>query len=160
MVSLPLLLKKSIRAYCCERNVCTELNIWYNFFKVSEYYKGEITMTMVERIKELCSVNGDTIASLERQLGIGNGVIRRWDKVKPRTDLVVKIAEHFHVTAEYLYSGKNPESSFIPIDLKGKHIKLIPNNDEYEIKSEDLRLLSCFLDGFLKGKYHIVMSED
>lgn len=62
-------------------------------------------MNIVDRIKELCSERSLTIASLERTLNIGNGVIRRWGNVNPRADLVAKIADYFSVTSEYLLNG-------------------------------------------------------
>lgn len=67
---------------------------------------------MVERIKELCKEKGITIAELERNCGIGNGIIARWKKSKPSFERVAKVADFLGVSPEYLLTGKkeNPAS--------------------------------------------------
>ena len=39
---------------------------------------------------------------LERDTGIGNGVIARWDKANPTIDKVWKVADYFGVAIETL----------------------------------------------------------
>lgn len=57
---------------------------------------------IVERIKKLCVEHGTTLAEVERSVGLGNGVIRRWDELSPRTDNLMKVAEFFGVTLDSL----------------------------------------------------------
>lgn len=57
---------------------------------------------IVERIKKLCVERGTTLAEVERSVGLGNGVIRRWDELSPRTDNLMKVAEFFGVTLDSL----------------------------------------------------------
>lgn len=57
---------------------------------------------MVEQIKSLCAAHGTNIKSLEKDLGFGNGTIRRWDERKPSYDRIEKVARRFNVPVSYL----------------------------------------------------------
>ena len=57
---------------------------------------------MVDKIRQLCKESGNTLASLERSLGIGNGVIARWDAHKPSVDRVKAVADYFGCTVDEL----------------------------------------------------------
>lgn len=59
-------------------------------------------MTLLEKIRLLANQNDTDIAKLERTLGMGNGVIRRWDKASPTCDKLLKVADYFSVTIDYL----------------------------------------------------------
>ena len=51
-------------------------------------------MNIVGKIRLLCSKNKNTIAELERTLGLGAGTISRWDNRVPGVDKVQKVAEY------------------------------------------------------------------
>lgn len=57
-----------------------------------------------DNIRELCRERKITIAELERECGISNGVIARWDnKTKsPTIYSVAAVAKYFGVTVDYL----------------------------------------------------------
>ena len=57
---------------------------------------------MVNKIRQLCKESGNTLASLERSLGIGNGVIARWDIHNPTVDRVKAVADFFGVSVDEL----------------------------------------------------------
>lgn len=57
---------------------------------------------VVKNIEALCKKRGISIARLEREAGIGNGVIRRWDEGNPRLDCIKRIADYFGVTIDEL----------------------------------------------------------
>lgn len=61
---------------------------------------------MVERIKELCKKNNTTMGTLEKEMGLGNGTIRRWDERMPGADRALALANRLGVTVEYLLTGK------------------------------------------------------
>lgn len=62
---------------------------------------------LIERIKELCVGESITFAELEKRTGISNGTIGRWKKSAPRVDLLLKVADYFGVSLDYLVRGKN-----------------------------------------------------
>lgn len=57
---------------------------------------------LVERIKKLCSDNSTSIKELERNLGFGNGTIRRWNDSSPALDKVKRVADFFGVSVAFL----------------------------------------------------------
>lgn len=59
-------------------------------------------MTIVDRIKELCSSKSTNMASLERELNLSKGSISKWSKSSPNSDGLQKVADYFHVSVDYL----------------------------------------------------------
>ncbi|MDT3497183.1 helix-turn-helix transcriptional regulator [Bacillus toyonensis] len=59
-------------------------------------------MTIVDRIKRLCSEQKITIAELERRIQLSNGQIRKWANQTPGVDKVQKVADYFNVSLDYL----------------------------------------------------------
>lgn len=58
---------------------------------------------LYQRIKELCSQKGITIARLESDLGFGNSSIKKWEKMcSPSVDKIIKVASYFNVSVDYL----------------------------------------------------------
>lgn len=71
-------------------------------------------MTLVERIQALCSSRNTTLIGLEREIGLGRGTIRNWDKNSPSVDKVQKVADYFNVSVDRLLYGFDKEK-FIAI---------------------------------------------
>jgi len=63
---------------------------------------------LVERIKILCDEKKTSFAEVERNTGISNGQIRRWNTSSPKLENVKKVAEYFNVSLDYL-TGFNEE---------------------------------------------------
>ena len=55
---------------------------------------------LLENIRRLCSKKSVSIAKLERETGISNGTISRWDKSSPTVENVQKVAEYFGVSVD------------------------------------------------------------
>jgi len=66
-------------------------------------------MSIIERIQMLCDKKGTTLIGLEREIGLGRGTIRNWNKSSPSIDKVQKIADYFHVPIAYLTGEENDE---------------------------------------------------
>jgi hypothetical protein len=62
-------------------------------------------MSLVEKIKDLCEAKDTTLIGLEREIGLGRGTIRNWDKNSPSIDKLQKVAEYFNISADYLLYG-------------------------------------------------------
>lgn len=63
---------------------------------------------LLTNIRHLCSKKPVSIAKLERETGIGNGTISRWDTSSPSIENVQKVAEYFGVTVDELLSPMAP----------------------------------------------------
>lgn len=57
---------------------------------------------MVEKIKKLCAERGISICALEKECGLANGTVARWDKVRPSVDRAAKVAAYFGISVETL----------------------------------------------------------
>lgn len=57
---------------------------------------------ILERIRALCKERGITIAELERNTNLGNGVIARWGEMNPRVDKLKAVADFFGVPVDEL----------------------------------------------------------
>lgn len=63
-------------------------------------------MQIVERIKAICKEKNTTMGTLEKELGLGNGSIRRWDEKTPGADKILLIANRLEVTTDWLLTGQ------------------------------------------------------
>ena len=62
---------------------------------------------MVKEIRELCVKHGTNIKALEKELGFGNGTIRKWDDQSPSLDRFLKVVKRLN-TSVYELTG-DPE---------------------------------------------------
>ncbi len=66
-------------------------------------------MLSYDMIKTLCKNNGVTVTGLEKELGFARGSLCKVDTNKPSMEKVKKLADYFHVSADYLMNGKEKE---------------------------------------------------
>jgi|GEM_PF-3265735 len=59
-------------------------------------------MSLVENIKRLRKSHNTSIPKLEEEVGIGVHAIYKWDTSYPSVDRVLKVADYFGVTTDYL----------------------------------------------------------
>ena len=67
-------------------------------------------MGIVERIKEKCNEKGLNIATLEKELSIGNGNIRRWNTNTPSAKRILEVANMLETSVDWLLTGKDNEN--------------------------------------------------
>jgi len=63
-------------------------------------------MNIVERIKWKLKQKNVSIKAYERELGIGNGTIAKWEKQMPRIDKLILVADNLQVSLDWLVFGK------------------------------------------------------
>lgn len=90
-------------------------------------------MGIVDRIQELCSQNGIKIRPLEEQLGIANGSIKRWDISSPSCERMLKVAEYFNVSVDWLLTGEHQNLSESEIEIL-KLYNSLSHSDQEEIR--------------------------
>ncbi|NBJ71012.1 MULTISPECIES: helix-turn-helix transcriptional regulator [Clostridia] len=88
-------------------------------------------MGLVEKIKNLCKEKKITVAELERQTGISNGQIRKWDDSTPGVDKLKKVADYFDVSVDYLL-GRTEKKRYYDLTEK----------DEQSIQKELERMIN------------------
>lgn len=57
---------------------------------------------ILKNILQLCKERGISLARLERELGLGNGVISRWGTSSPTVANIKAVADYFGVTVDDL----------------------------------------------------------
>ena len=67
---------------------------------------------VLKKIENLCKEKNVSISRLEKECGIGNGTIARWDKSYPRADNLKKVADYLGVPIEKLLENK-PEKEVV-----------------------------------------------
>lgn len=66
---------------------------------------------IAENIRRLCKERGTSISALEKNLGIGNGTISRWENCSPRVDTLKAVADYFNQTIDDLLQDDSKPSS-------------------------------------------------
>lgn len=67
--------------------------------------------TTIQRIMSLIELNNDTPTHVLKKLELSTNSISEWKKGKgrPSTDAIVKFAQYYNVSTDYLLLGKLPE---------------------------------------------------
>ena len=97
-------------------------------------------MVLVEKIKRLCNARGISVPKLEDALGFGAGTISKWKKSAPGSDKLVKVAEYFQVSTDYLLGIEN--SNYYTNEETAKLAQEVYDNPDLRIlfdASRDLR---------------------
>ena len=97
---------------------------------------------MVRKIEELCKKNNISIASLEKELGFGNGTIRKWEKANPSVSKVLCVEIRLNVPIGYL-TGETE----LPNDDTKEIVESISNLDNAQ-----KGLVKCYISLITSGK--------
>ena len=84
-------------------------------------------MSLVKKIHELCKINGIKISNLQKELGFGNASIYKWDTNSPSIDKLIKVADYFGVSLDYLLDRQTAPVSPESIELAEEIKKLPPD---------------------------------
>ena len=97
----------------------------------------------VGNIRRYCKAKGITLAELERKLGIGNGVIARWEKAKasPPIDRLTAIAEELDTTIDELCKEEE-----IPASTKASGVEVNPRY--YELSESERAAVDALIDHY------------
>lgn len=79
---------------------------------------------MIDRIIKLIEENGVTAKKLTSDLEISSSSISDWKKGKgkPSAEAIIKLANYFNVSTDYILLGKNKDASIIPSDDSEKKV--------------------------------------
>lgn len=120
-------------------------------------------MSIKSRIQDLATQHHETLAELERKLGMGNGTITRWDKRYPSSEKLTAVANHYNVTTDYIL-GRTDTPQFTQKDerdvqktledliqgLNNKSSLAYMKNGDQEIDPEDAELLAASLENVVR----------
>lgn len=105
---------------------------------------------MLERILNLIESSGLSDAAFCHELSLGNGIIGKWrsGKQKPSLDAVIKIANYFNTSIDYLVTGTdNSTHSLTQEDLDWVQlIHQLPQEKQIEFRGELIGYLKALQD--------------
>ena len=90
---------------------------------------------LLENIQSLCEQHNISIAALERECGLGNATIKKWSTSTPSGDRLVKVADYFNVTVDFLLGRENKSD-----DVPDVYLSLAKEAQRNGIDPEDIRL--------------------
>lgn len=111
-------------------------------------------MTAFDRLKLLCEKQGISVNDLEEKLGIGRNSLYSWKKNIPKGTNLIKVADYFHVSTDYLLGRTdNPDSSSATTsdDLE----KMLDNAMSFNGKpltEKDREAIRAYMEGRLSSK--------
>lgn len=99
--------------------------------------------TILDRIQELIELNNEKATPLMKKLGLSSSAFADWKRknINPSTDAIIKIAQYFNVSTDYLLLGKTSSSKTLT-EKEIQFIKLYSQLNELDQRE-------CI--GFMKG---------
>lgn len=76
---------------------------------------------LIDRIEGIIKEKGSNFKRVERECGLGNGTIKRWNEQSPRLDKLILVSEYLQVSLDYLVFGRSHSETFEdekPCDLE------------------------------------------
>lgn len=83
-------------------------------------------MTLLERVKELCSENKVSQRTVEKECGLSNGSITKWKTSNPSSDTVQKVAEFFNVSTDWLNGTSEMKERPKDIEQWNERLGILP----------------------------------
>ena len=118
-------------------------------------------MDSINRIFGLMKLNDISQAKLQKELGLSGGLLTQWKqgKQKPSTEAIIKIAEYFKVSTDYLLGlTDNPMSMETVEILSSQQVKLPNAYLKFAKQAQDLKMsekdMQTLLDFFKRAQKH------
>lgn len=67
-------------------------------------------MTLCDQIRTICVERGLSVYRIEKDCGFGNGSIMKWETSSPKVENVIKLADYFEVSVDYLLGREIPQT--------------------------------------------------
>ena len=115
-------------------------------------------MNLYETIKQLANEKELTIAEIERQMGISNGQIRKWQIQTPGIDKLRLVADYFQVSTDYLLGRcdtpqLNRSHSNVQLDLTVEEaLSHVVSYDGKPVTDLDRKILMRISEAYLDTK--------
>ncbi len=98
-------------------------------------------MTIIEKIKALCSSKNINISNLEQELSFGKGTIYKWDKSSPSLDKLSKVSAFFEISIDELIEDTPYENT-----KKSKNSDNLSSKDKQDIAKTMSKLIDQLND--------------
>ena len=101
-------------------------------------------MTFHERVVFLCNKNDISQSKLESDLGIAKGSVTKWKTAEPRRSAIIKIADYFNVSVDYLISGEENKTPIFEYSSDIMELIKLYSQLNKEQKSAILNMMRSF----------------
>lgn len=114
---------------------------------------NEQNKIIVNNIRTLAATRGTNIATIERELGIGNGTIGKWAKAakSPPYETLYKIATHFGVTVSDL-TGEAGENGIKKDPIQKDEADNRMNPDYLKLNAANRAAIDAAIAAFLASQ--------
>lgn len=112
------------------------------------------------RIKQAMDERHLKPATLETQLGIGNGTVSNWESSDPKLSSMVKIAKFFNRSIDYLAGLTDSPSGQYGFELTPDEVEIISLLRNPIFSDEDRDYVKFNLKLFFEYKYKISIARD
>ncbi|MGN0628362.1 MAG: helix-turn-helix domain-containing protein [Oscillospiraceae bacterium] len=93
-------------------------------------------MALLEKIRILAAEKGVSLAQFERDCGFSKNSVVKWDKNMPSGDKLLRAAQYFGVSVDYLLGNDGEEEEFPEI-----YFSFLRGAKELDLSQRDLDLL-------------------
>jgi len=101
---------------------------------------------MIERIEQLCTRNGTNITSLCKEITGSSGNLQTWRKGNIRNDYLIKIAQKFKVSTDYLLGETdNP----LPIKNDAPKLRSVARMQDVKMTKEEDEQIAQYIEFLL-----------
>ena len=111
-------------------------------------------MNVLEKIKKLCESKEITIYRLEKDCGFSINSITRWQTSSPSAYSIVKVAQYFGVTTDYLLGLDDYENPSNERDLSQSEKKLLKKFRKLNNEGKE-KILGNIDDLIASNKYNV-----
>ncbi|MGF2113359.1 helix-turn-helix domain-containing protein [Enterococcus casseliflavus] len=108
-------------------------------------------MTAFDRLKLLCEKQGISVNDLEEKLGIGRNSLYSWKKNIPKGTNLIKVADYFEVSTDYLLGRTdNPSSTSVQERIPDDLDKMLDNAMTFggkPLTDKDREAIRAYVEG-------------
>ncbi|WP_251315829.1 helix-turn-helix domain-containing protein [Flintibacter muris] len=105
---------------------------------------------MVDKIRRLCQAQGKSLFSLEKECGLGNGTINKWDRNSPSVAKVAAVADALGVSVSYLIGEQEKKPA--PTDGDGPTLDASLIERLIQLTPEEREKVEVFVQGMIAGR--------
>ena len=98
-------------------------------------------MTIVERIDSLCRAKGITIYRLEKDLGLSQSTIRKWETASPTCTSLLAVANYFDISLDFLTGRTDNPFAHKSERFSIKYMELYYELSQLEISNSEMEKL-------------------
>ncbi|MCM6930303.1 helix-turn-helix domain-containing protein [Enterococcus italicus] len=110
-------------------------------------------MTAFDRLKFLCEKQGISVNDLEEKIDIGKNSLYSWKKNIPKGTNLLKVADYFHVSTDYLLGRTDSPNGYAdsPLQLTVEEaLASVMSSDGKPLTDHDREVLTGIIEAYIE----------